>query len=372
MVDGQQLYRDTWAEINVDAIVYNMKEMCKLLPNETKAFAAVKANGYGHGAVQTARAALKGGAHGLLVAFLDEALELRRAGLTAPILVLGYTRAEDAGVAAKEDISLTVYQYDWLQKAETFIPGESRLSVHIKCDTGMNRIGIKEPSELSLMEDFIEASSSYYFQGIYTHFATADQIEEQYYQQQLARFRAFLGMLKTLPPYVHAANSAATLYHHDSLFNAIRVGIALYGLSPSPEIKPYLPFEGREAFSLHTKIIHIKKLSAGETIGYGATYTAEENEWIATIPIGYADGWLRHLQGFQVIADDEWAPIVGRICMDQTMIKLPRYMPIGTNVTLIGEQCGKKISVDHVAEKLNTINYEVTCMISHRVPRIYK
>ncbi|MBO0996114.1 alanine racemase [Bacillus sp. SD088] len=371
MVDEQQLYRDTWAGIDLDAIVYNMKEICKLLPNETKAFAAVKANGYGHGAVQIAIAALKGGAHGLLVAFLDEALELRKAGLTAPILVLGYTRPEDADVAEKAGISLTVYQFDWLQKAENFISKEARLSVHIKCDTGMNRIGIKDTNELSLMEDFIKKSSSYYFQGIYTHFATADQKEEQYYQRQLARFREFLRVLKMQPPYVHAANSAATLYHHDSLFNAIRVGISLYGLSPSPEIKPHLPFAGREAFSLHTKIIHIKKLSAGETIGYGATYTAEEDEWIATIPIGYADGWLRHLQGFQVIADNEWAPIVGRICMDQTMIKLPRFTAIGTKVTLIGQQGEKKISVDHVAEKLDTINYEVTCMISHRVPRIY-
>lgn len=370
-MNERQLYRDTWAEIDLNAIAYNMKEICKLLPNKTKVFAAVKANGYGHGAIQAARAALNSGAHGLLVAFLDEALELRKAGITAPILVLGYTRADDAGVAAKSNISLTVYQYEWLQNAEKFISDESTLSVHIKCDTGMNRIGIKGINDLCLMEDFITTSSSYYFEGIYTHFATADQVEEQYYQKQLARFREFLGVLKTQPPYVHAANSAATLYHHDSLFNAIRVGIAIYGLSPSPEIKPYLPFKGMEAFSLYTKIIHIKKLSAGETIGYGATYTAEEDEWIATIPIGYADGWLRHLQGFRVIADDEWAPIVGRICMDQTMIKLPYFMPIGTKVTLMGQRNGKKISIDHVAEKLNTINYEVTCMISHRVPRIY-
>ncbi|MCJ7842191.1 alanine racemase [Lederbergia sp. NSJ-179] len=351
--------------------MYNMKEIRKLFPSETKVFAAVKANGYGHGAVQTARAALKAGAHGLLVAFLDEALVLRKAQITAPILVLGYTRPEDAGKAAEEHISLTVYQYDWLQTAEHAIPQGYKLSVHIKCDTGMNRIGVKKVSELSELEKFIDASHTYCFEGIYTHFATADQVEESYYQQQLARFHDFLNVLKTQPSYIHAANSAAALIHHDSIFNAIRVGIALYGLSPSPEIKPLLPFTGKEAFSLHSKIIHIKKLAAGEKISYGATYTAEQEQWIATIPIGYGDGWLRHLQGFHVIADGELVPVVGRICMDQTMLQLPRFMPVGTKITLIGEQKGQQVSVDHVAKKLDTINYEVTCMISHRVPRIY-
>ncbi|WP_230200316.1 alanine racemase [Bacillus niameyensis] len=367
----EEFYRDTWAEINLDAIFYNLTEIRNQLPNDTKVFVAVKANGYGHGDVQVARTVLAAGAHGLLVAFLDEALALRDSGITAPILVLGATRPKDAGIAAEKNISLTVFQHEWLLKAEESITTDTKLHVHIKCDTGMNRIGIKEENELQQIEDALQQSDSFYFEGIFTHFATADQVEDSYYKEQLTRFKHFLKMLKAFPPYVHAANSAAALVHIDSIFNAVRIGIAAYGLSPSEEIKTQLPFKLKEAFSLKTKITYIKKLIAGEKVGYGATYTANEEEWLATIPIGYADGWIRRLQGMKVLANGEMVPIVGRICMDQTMIRLPRHIPVGTTIILIGCQQGQSVSVDDIANKLGTINYEVTCTISNRVPRVY-
>ena len=179
-----------------------------------------------------------------------------------------------------------------------------------------------------------------------------------------------LSSLKKLPEIVHASNSASALRFTEPLFNAIRYGISMYGLSPSPEIKPILPYALKEAFSLKTKIVCVKKLSRGDCVSYGATYTAQGDEWIATLPIGYADGWIRKLQGQEVIVAGEKA-IVGRICMDQCMIKLSKPLPIGTEVILIGESQGLSISVDDIATKLDTINYEIPCMIASRVPRVY-
>ncbi|MBW8350119.1 alanine racemase [Bacillus sp. IITD106] len=372
MEEKNVFYRDTWAEIDLDALYSNMSQIREYLPKDTHVFAAVKANAYGHGDIPTAKTVLAAGVHGLAVAFLDEALAIRNAGITAPILVLGATRAIDAGIAARKNISLTVFQIDWLHQAEKFIPSNARLRVHIKCDTGMGRIGITNEDELRKIDRLTRQSDRFIFDGIFTHFATADQLDETYYNKQLSRFNHYLSCLKTLPPYVHAANSAAALCHNDSLFNTVRIGIAMYGLTPSDEMKDILPFNRREVFSLHTKIVHVKKLRAGEKVGYGADYTAAEDEWIATLPIGYADGWIRKLRGFEVIADGDMAPIVGKICMDQTMIKLPRSMPVGTQVTLIGKQKKRFISVDDVAKKLETINYEVTCTITNRVPRVYK
>ncbi|MEK3889608.1 alanine racemase [Bacillus sp. FSL K6-3431] len=364
-------YRDTWAEINLESLYENTAAICEHLPEKTYVFAAVKANAYGHGDVQTAHTVLEAGAHGLVVAFLDEALALRENGITAPILVLGVTSPSHAGIAAKHHISLTVFQAAWLKEAQATIASSDQLCVHIKCDTGMGRIGLKEAIEIREIERILLTADQFVFEGIYTHFATADQLDTSYYQKQLKTFKELLNALESKPAYIHAANSAAALFHTDATFNAVRIGIALYGLSPSEEMKSLFPFQRKEVLSLQSKITHIKQLRAGESVGYGAVYTAASDEWVATIPIGYADGWIRKLQGQEVIAEGERVPIVGRICMDQTMIKLPRYMPLGTKVTLIGEQAGQFISIDEIAEKIDTINYEVTCMITPRVPRVY-
>ncbi|RWR04227.1 alanine racemase [Siminovitchia fortis] len=372
MIGQTQYFRDTWAEIDLDALYQNVKTIRDGLPRETKLFAAVKANAYGHGDFQIAKEALKAGAHGLVVALLDEALVLRQKGIKAPILVLGLIRPADAGVAARHHISVPVVQLEWLKEAgRTMGAGVPPLKIHVKCDTGMGRIGLKHEEELKEIEQFIKQTDEFEFEGIFTHFSTADQASEKYYQGQLAAFKKFVSVLETVPKYVHAANSAGALCHNDSFFNAVRVGIAIYGLSASQERPPLN--KGKQVFSLHSKIVHVKKIRPGECIGYGAAYQAEKEEWIATIPVGYADGWLRKLEGQSVIAGGERAEIVGRICMDQTMVRLPHYMPIGTQVTLIGGQgTGDFITVEEIAEKLDTINYEVICMINFRVPRFYK
>ncbi|WP_339164808.1 alanine racemase [Siminovitchia sp. FSL W7-1587] len=363
-------FRDTWTEIDLDALYDNVKMIRNALPRNTHMLAAVKANAYGHGALQVGLEALRAGAHGLVVALLDEALWLRKHGIEAPILVLGAIRPSDAGVAARYNISVPVFQTDWLEEASRSMKDGDVLKVHIKCDTGMGRIGLRRADELKEVEKMVSASDKFLFEGIFTHFATADQQEEGYYQQQLEKFKRFIDLLETVPTYIHAANSAAALCHHDSLFNTARIGIAIYGLSPSEE-RQFTP-ETSQVLSWHTKIVHVKKLQAGECVGYGACYKAREEEWIATLPVGYADGWLRKLEGQRVIIEDEFAPIVGRICMDQTMIRLPRYFPVGTEVTLIGGRQDLFISVDDIAQKLDTINYEVTCSINFRVPRVFK
>lgn len=341
--------------------------MKQLLPTDVKMFAVVKANAYGHGDYEVARAAIDAGADYLAVAFLDEALSLRNRGITEPILVLGAARPEDAGVAAKNGVALTVYHDEWLDVAKSFIPNGAILHVHVKCDTGMGRLGVRSGEELRDLEARLVVEPKFQFAGIYTHFATADEVNLSYYEEQLFQFKKMLSYLDELPELVHAANSAAALRFEEPIFNAIRFGISMYGLSPSPEIASLLPFKLQPAFSLKTKIVHVKKLTKGDFVSYGATYEVKNEEWIATLPIGYADGWIRKLSGLEVMVGEDRAPIVGRICMDQCMIKLNAPSPVGTVVTLIGES----ITADDIAEKLETINYEVVCMITSRVPRVY-
>jgi alanine racemase len=367
-----QFFRDTWAEINLDYLTENIKNIKEhIASEEVKMFAVVKANAYGHGDVQVALTALEAGAHGLAVAFLDEAISLRKGGVEAPILVLGATRSKDVNLASTYNISLTTFSLEWLEEAANELDQTSSLNLHIKCDTGMGRIGVRSAEELKRMERFIHSSSKFNLEGIFTHYATADELEDAYLDQQLETFEEMLEVLDERPLYVHSSNSAAALRKSKTHFNAVRVGIAMYGLSPSQEMKEALPFPLKEVFSLHSRLIYAKELDAGDKISYGATYESAGNEWIGTIPIGYADGWLRKLQGQQVIVDGKRCPIVGRICMDQCMISLPGALRAGVKVTLIGHEGKEAVSIDEIAEKLETINYEIPCIISTRVPRIY-
>ncbi|MEH7482476.1 alanine racemase [Neobacillus drentensis] len=365
-------YRDTWAEIDLDCILANVASVKKHLPQGVNMIAVVKANAYGHGDIQVAETALEAGAAYLAVAFMDEAIALRKKGITAPILVLGATRPEDVQVAANFNITLTVFQKEWLQEAIKHLKTEDRISFHIKVDTGMGRIGVRSLPELTAIEQIISENDQFILEGIYTHFATADELDETYFRQQLALFDSMANGLKEQPKYIHSSNSAAALRYPSAYFNAVRIGIAMYGLTPSLEMESEIPFPLREAFSLRSRLVHVKKLQKGEKVSYGATYETGEEEWIGTIPIGYADGWIRKLQGQEVLIKGTRSPIVGRICMDQCMIRLPNHVPIGTTVTLIGGDEDQFISVNEIAQKLDTINYEVPCIIANRVPRLYK
>ena len=365
-------YRDTWAEVDLDRVKMNVKRIKGHLPEDVEFIAVVKANAYGHGDLQVAEAALEAGASMLAVAFMDEALALRKKGITVPILVLGASRPEDVNIAAEEGIILTVFQEDWLEKAQDVLKNDAALMLHIKIDTGMGRIGIRSIEELKAVERLIEEDSRLQLHGIYTHYATADELDDAYFNKQHAMFREMLSSMENQPPVVHSSNSAAALMHADARFNAVRVGIAMYGLAPSMQIAPELPVDLQDSFTLHSRLVHVKKLEKGEKVSYGATYEAPEEIWVGTLPIGYADGWIRRLQGQEVLVDGKRSPIIGRICMDQCMVRLPNEVPVGTIATLIGSQGEETISINEIASKLETINYEVPCIISSRVPRLYR
>lgn len=366
----EDFYRDTWVEVNLDAITHNVRSMKHHIGEAVDIIAVVKANAYGHGALQVAKTALDAGASLLAVAFLDEALMLRNSGIDVPILVLGATRAVDVELAIKNDITLTVFSLDWLNEAKKYM-NTGVINLHVKLDTGMSRLGVRAEKELSAIVKFVEDSSHFAITGIYTHFATADESDIAYFNHQYKRFQELLNCISQQDLLVHCGNSATGLRFPDKLYNAVRLGISMYGLSPSVEVKNELPFPLEEVFSLQTKLVHVKKVPKGTKVSYGATYETTEDEWIGTLPIGYADGWLRSLKDSDVLVEGKRVPLIGRVCMDQCMVKLPYELPVGTKVTLIGKQNNEHITVDEVAKRLDTINYEVPCMITSRVPRMF-
>ncbi|GAE36896.1 alanine racemase [Halalkalibacter akibai] len=375
---NQESYRDTWAEVNLTAIAENIRAIKQLYQGkDVDIMAVVKANGYGHGAVPVAKQALKFGASYLAVALLDEAIILRKADIQAPILVLGRIRPQDVGVASQYNILVTVFQAEWLEEARNYLSPEDKIQVHIKFDTGMGRVGIRTKEEAdSLLEFLANHSKQFSVNGVYTHFATADETDTSYVTEQHERFVRMLEWLKKWninAPLIHSGNSAAGMRFPEKTFNLFRLGISMYGLTPSPEITEQLPVKLKQAFSLKSRLVQVKKLPKGEAISYGATYRTEKEEWIGTIPIGYADGWLRYhsTNGGEVLVNGKRAPFVGRICMDQCMILLPEQVEVGTVVTLIGEDGFDKITMDEVAQRLETINYEIPCIIGQRVPRVY-
>lgn len=369
----EKFYRDSWIDIQLDHIQYNITQLKERLHPDTKIFAVVKANAYGHGDKQVAEAAIEAGATRLAVAFLDEALKLRQAGITVPILVMGWVRPKDAPLAAEKDITVTFFQKEWLLEAKQYTFSKP-LQLHMKWDTGMGRIGIRTISEL--LELLVELDDDrFLLEGVFTHFATADETDKAYYHQQKEKFESLLSAFRKAwdkPVTIHTGNSAASMRFPEDMQHYVRFGISMYGLYPSEDVKNERPIDLKPAFSLRSRLIHVKKLNAGESISYGATYTAEKEEWIGTIPLGYADGIIRKLQGSDVLVDGKRMEIVGRICMDQFMVKLDQAYPVGEEVAIIGPQENEEITMDELANYLDTINYEIPCIITSRVPRVYK
>ncbi|MEH7775695.1 alanine racemase [Bacillus altitudinis] len=372
-MDTNAFYRDTWAEINLSAIKHNVSHMKDHIGQNVQLMAVVKANAYGHGDIEVTSAALKAGADLLAVAFLDEAISLRNKGVKAPILVLGAVPAEYVKVAVRYNVIMTAYSIDWLREVVKVMKGQmgQPIRFHLKIDSGMNRLGVKTIEQVSEVKELVHNHSFLKLEGVFTHFATADEKDENYFGMQVDTFKTLLQPLHTDKLLIHCANSAAGLRFKDTLFNMVRFGISMYGLSPSEEIKDELPFQLEEALSLHTKLAHVKPIQKGESVSYGATYTANQDTWIGTIPIGYADGWIRKLAGTEVLVGGKRRKIAGRVCMDQFMVDLQKDIPAGEPVVLIGTQGEDRISVDEIAKRLETINYEVTCSVGYRVPRVY-
>jgi alanine racemase len=362
-------YRPTRAIIDLTAIEKNIKSFQKRI-GDAQVMAVVKADAYGHGALEVAQKALETDVKILAVATPDEALYLRSEGISAPILVMGAVPGRFIPVAQREGITLTAISINWLSVAADFIDMElPALKIHLKIDTGMRRVGI-QVEELGLALEMIR-QYPFSFDGLFTHFATADEQPGSLFEKQVSQINAVIKEIDDPSLMIHVANSAAASLHPELSFNAVRIGISMYGIAPSAHVKTEMPFKLIPSLSLETEIVHVKKVKAGDTLSYGATYRCQEDEWIATLPIGYADGLLRGLQGQDVLVQGQRVPIVGRICMDQCMIRLPHKMPVGERVQLIGRQNQSEISIDEWAEKLGTISYEIPCIITKRVPRIY-
>ncbi|MDR0847304.1 MAG: alanine racemase [Lactobacillales bacterium] len=369
MVVGKN--RPTKITVNLRNLLSNLRAVHERSGCE-HAFAVVKANAYGHGIYEVS-SYVREYVEGYCVAILDEALFLRSEITEShEVLVMGIVDAKLASLAARNNVSLTVPSLDWIELAlENLSEGET-LSVHIKVDTGMNRIGIRDLDELREVINFIEASDKIEIRGVFTHFAKADSLDVTHYEMQKRNFLAALDVFEDLPKYVHSNNSAAAIFddENDGVTNAARIGIAMYGLDPSNGDVP-VPLKLKDTFTLTSEIVQVKELAKGDKISYGCTYEATENEWVATLPIGYADGWIRKLQGGSVLIADGFAEIVGRVCMDQCVIKLPHFYPVGTTVTLIGTKGNARITVDDIAAREETINYEVICLFNERIQREY-
>lgn len=361
----QEYYRDTWAEIDLDAITHNVKQIKDLHPTK-EIFAVVKANGYGHGDAEVSKVAIEAGVSCLAVSGLDEALRLRNSGIEVPILVLGMTRLKDVPLAAENNISLTAHDEMWIEHLVS-LPLTTPVKVHLKIDSGMHRLGLMTEEQVQKNFNMLKTAPMVEVEGVFTHMATADS-DKEYLGHQIETFKRLIANLDLSGvKYVHLENTATLLQKEFDFDHGIRLGLGLYGINPDKEFIP-IEFELKPALKLLSNLVQVKKIKKGDKVGYGATYEAQEDEWIGVVPIGYADGWTRSHQGRHVIVNGYECEIIGRVCMDQMMIRLPKQFPMGTEVTLIGDG----MPVERVAAEVGTISYEILCLISDRVPRVYK
>lgn len=364
--------RAVWAEIDLAAIRRNLEEIRNCVRGGAKLCAVVKANAYGHGAVAVARAAVDAGASYLAVAILEEALELRSAGFCEPVLILGYTPPEQAPQIVAHNVTQTIFSLEAAAalSAEAMRQGKA-VKVHLKVDTGMGRIGVR-PEEAGVLAARIASLPGVELEGVFSHFASSDSADKTAAVAQLMRFREALRCIEAAGVQIairHIANSAAILEMPESHFDMVRAGIILYGLWPSDEVTHGAALH--PAMRLKARISYVKEMPAGEAISYGGAFRTARKSRIATLPIGYADGYSRLLSGkAEVEVGSVLAPVVGRICMDQCMLDVSDAGDVhaGDEVTLFG---GTRMSAAALAWRLGTIHYEVVCTVGARVPRVY-
>lgn len=371
--------RPTWVEIDLAALRGNVAALRRLAGPERTLFAVVKANAYGHGADLIAPAALDAGADRLAVASVNEGIALRDQGIAAPILVLGYAPPWQADDLLAHDLTATVYDGEVAQAlGQAAASAGKRLTVHLKVDTGMHRLGIYPPDAPALLAALAQ-QPGLDVEGLYTHFSAADEADKGYSLTQLGRLTDLLFTLESQglrPRLVHSANSAATLSLPAAHLNGVRGGIALYGLHPSPQTP--LSGEFRPVLRWVARIAQVKSLQPGDPVSYGNTYVADRPRRVAVIPVGYADGFPRAPRHWgSVLIRGQAAAILGRVCMDQTVVDVSEIetesgepVRLGEEVTLIGRQGQAHLSAEEVAARLGTINYEVVSRIMARVPRV--
>ncbi len=363
--------RPTTLRIDLDALAHNATRLREL--TGAPLMAVLKGDAYGHGAIRSARTVLLSGARMLGVATLGEALALRHADIAAPILILGYTPPWQALDAVRQDIRCTIFDLKMAQALSAAAVQAGLIArVHVKVDTGMTRLGLA-PADVPGFLQAVAALPQLQVEGLFTHFATGDEPDTAYFETQHARFEQLLADLQAAglrPPIVHAANSAAALRFPQARYDMVRAGIALYGLAPAPEVP--LPIELRPVMSFHTEIAQVRDVPSGTPVSYGGLFVTERPSRIATLPVGYADGFRRAPAGWrEVLVCGYRAPVVGRVCMDYAMIDVTDCPPTrrGDQVVLIGQQGDDQITAEEVAEWLGTNTYEVVSAIMPRVPR---
>ncbi|MBI4934278.1 MAG: alanine racemase [Actinobacteria bacterium] len=369
--------RWAWAEVSSAAIEHNVQALARLVA-PAQVWAVVKADGYGHGALLAAPAALDGGAGGLCVALVQEGVRLREAGITAPVLVLSEQPAEQVSLAVQHGLQLTVYSTDQLEVIAEH--GGQDHPVHLKVDTGMRRVGA-QVDDVVRIADAIAASAAVRLEGVFTHLAVADEPGDPYNDRQLDLFETVIARLNVAghhPALVHAANSAGALAHPRARLSMVRAGIAIYGIAPGTGVASQARGLGlRPALSLYAKVSHVKRVAAGERISYGLRHTFERDTTVATLPLGYADGVPRRLHAVDgsVLIGGVRRHIVGVVTMDQLMVDCgDDLVEVGDDAVLIGRQIGRdgeivQITADEWADRLDTIAYEIVCGISARIER---
>ena len=362
----------TWLEIDLEAIRRNtarLRRVCR-----TGVMAVVKAWAYGHGGAMAARAALEGGAVWLGAARIEEGLELRRQGIVAPLLVLGFTAPERLAEALEAGLSLTAWRDDHLEAASAAASASGRTArLHLKVDTGMNRIGAPPTESLELVRR-LQRLPGLTCEGVYTHFARADDPDRTPTQKQQALFAEVVRSLEASglrPEWIHAANTAAALAYPEARWDLVRCGVGIYGMHPSTDVP--LPDGFEPALQWKSHLTEVKVVPAGNGVSYGHVYVTRSDERIGTVPVGYADGF-RRVDGNVVLVAGQRVPVVGRVCMDQCLVQLDTAPQArrGDEVVILGTQGAERIGADEIAHRWGTINYEVTCGITERVARTYR
>ncbi len=363
--------RSTKAIVHLGAIAENVAQIRKKIGSDREIMAVVKANGYGHGAVEVSLSALRGGANSLGVAVPEEGEELRKAGIEVPITVLGLIQPEEADKVVNFRLEQTLCSLEVAEALNGIASnGQTVVNVHIKIDTGMGRVGVQPGDALAFVRR-IGRFKNLIIKGIFSHFSCADEADKTFARNQVEMFDGVVREIEVSGvkiPKRHLANSAAILDLPETYYDLVRPGIMIYGLYPSPEVSHSI--ELKPAMSFATKVTFVKKVPPGNSISYGRTFTTGKETVVATLPVGYADGYSRLLSGRgEVLIKGYRAPLIGRICMDMCMIDVSGVKNVrpGDEVILFGEG----LPVDEIAEKLGTINYEVVCAVGKRVPRVY-
>ena len=367
----------TWAEVDLDAIAHNIREIRKITNPNAQIMAVVKADAYGHGFLEVTKTLLENGADRLAVAVLQEGKQLRSRGVTVPILILGASGEETVEDLINFDITPSVFTYDFAKALSYEAERKEKVTkIHIKIDTGMSRIGfLAGDDNEEIANEIIKISKLPYIEveGIFSHFAASDEYDTSYTHMQFERFMDVCNKLKEKGldvPIKHICNSAGIMMYPEMHLDMVRPGVILYGMYPSDEVdKSRLDL--KPAMTLKSTVTHIKDVPAGRGVSYGREYITEGITKIATVPIGYADGYLRKLaKEGKMIVNGTLVPIVGRICMDQCMIDVTNVNNIdrGDEVIIFGST---GVTIDDLASWLETINYEVSCVIGKRIPRIY-